>query len=403
MPAPEPPVAPPALVVALTEDLATLAREDRLRRPPEIAGADRRSISAAGRPLLSFCSNDYLGLAAHPALREAAARSLATTGVGAGSARLVAGAYPEHRALEAALATWLATPAALLFPTGYQANVGLITALAGPDDLLVSDAANHASLIDGCRLSRARIAIYPHGDVSAAHAALATPGPFRRRFLITESLFSMDGDTAPLTELAAAARATDAALLVDEAHALGVLGPAGAGLAAAARIRPFATVGTLGKALGAAGGFVAGDQVLIDTLVNRARTFIFTTAAPPSIAAAALAGLELARGPEGDERRRALAQNIRLLQSTLPGRRHQPPGPSGPSPIVPILLGTPAAAVAVALALHERGFFVPAIRPPTVPEGTARLRVTLSAAHTEADVTALAAALAPLLATTPAP
>jgi 8-amino-7-oxononanoate synthase len=372
---------------ALTQELADLAEADRLRACPPLTGPSRTAPTLAGAPLLSFCSNDYLGLADHPALAEAAHQAAAANGFGAGAARLVSGDLPEHRALEAGLASLLGVEAALLFPTGYQTNIGVLTALAGRDDLIVSDAANHASIIDGCRLSRAEVAIFPHRDMAAARTILSAAGRrHRRRLLVTESLFSMDGDLAPLPDLAELARAHDAVLVVDEAHALGALGPSGTGLCRAAGVRPDVLVGTLGKAFGAHGGFAAGNTKLRTVLVNRARTFIFTTAAPPPLAAAALAALELLRGPEGDSRRRALAARIHQLRDAL-----TPEAPA--TPIVPHILGSASAALAASAALREQGLFVQAIRPPTVPAGTSRLRITLSAAHRPEDVDRLLAAL----------
>jgi 8-amino-7-oxononanoate synthase len=373
---------------ALQAELDALRSADRLRACPELAGVSRHRPLGPTGPLLSFSSNDYLGLASHPSLVEAATASFATQGLGAGAARLVTGNLPAHRDLEATLATFLERPAALAFPTGYQANLGVLTALAGPEDLIASDAANHASLIDGCRLSRARVAIFAHGDAAAAARALATPGSFRRRFLVTESLFSMDGDEAPLAALAQAATAVDAVLVVDEAHALGVCGPGGRGLCAAAGVEPDVLIGTLGKAFGAAGGFVSGSLPLKDLLLNRARTFVFTTAPPPPIAAAAAAGVRLAAGPEGENRRERLRANATFLTDRLGGRMPPPPGP-----IVPIVVGSDASALAAAAVLRAAGLFVPAIRPPTVPEGTARLRVTLSSEHTQPELELLAQAL----------
>ena len=219
-------------------ELATLAAADRFRACPAVSGASRVNVLVAGEPRLSFCSNDYLGLAEHPALAKAASEAAAREGFGASAARLVSGDLPAHRLLEARLATFLGRQAALVFPTGYQTNLGVVTALAGPDDVVVSDSLNHASLIDGCRLSRARVAVYPHADAAAAARLLGEARGARRRLLLTESLFSMDGDAAPLAALAAAADAHDAVLLVDEAHAFGVLGPRGRGLCAAAGVEP---------------------------------------------------------------------------------------------------------------------------------------------------------------------
>jgi 8-amino-7-oxononanoate synthase len=380
---------------ALEAELVELGRSHRRRACPELAGPSRqRPVSSpAETALLSFCSNDYLGLASHPEVLAAAVDAAQREGFGAGAARLVAGDLPSHRALETDLATFLARPAALLFPTGYQANLGLVTALAGPSDLVVSDAANHASLIDGCRLSRATVAIYVHADPASAGEALARPGNFRRRLLVTESLFSMDGDAAPLADLADLATAHDAVFVVDEAHALGTAGPAGRGLCAAAGVSPDVLIGTLGKAFGAAGGFVTGAASLRDYLVNRARTFIFTTAGPPAVAAAARAALRLAAGPDGDRRRDRLRSRQDRLVAALAGRAAATPGP-----ILPIVLGDDSRALEAAAGLRRRGIFVPAIRPPTVPDGTARLRLTFSSEHTDAEVDALATALGEVLA-----
>jgi 8-amino-7-oxononanoate synthase len=345
--------------------------------------------------MLSFCSNDYLGLASHPALAKAAAEAALRDGPGASASRLVSGDLPAHRTLEAGLAAFLDRPAALTFPSGYQTNVGVLTALAGRDDLIVSDSLNHASLVDGCRLSRARVAVYPHGDARAARRMLAAGGRFRRRLVVTESLFSMDGDAAPLPALAEAAAATDSILVVDEAHAVGVLGPGGRGLCAAAGIAPDVLIGTLGKAFGSAGGFAAGVPSLRELLVNRARTFIFATALPPPAAATAEAALGLIAGTEGDNRRAQLAERRNILGEALVRRGAIPAIPIGP--IVPLLLGSETRALAVAAALNARGLFIPAIRPPTVPPGSSRLRMTLSSAHEPADLERLLVALEEVL------
>ena len=310
----------PSFTAELEAELGALAAANRRRACPEAAGRSRVHPEVGGKPMLSLCSNDYLGLASHPALAAAANAAATRDGFGASAARLVSGDLPAHRELEAALSSFLDRPAALVFPTGYQTNLGVLTALAGRDDLIVSDALNHASVIDGCRLSRARVQVYPHGDVETAARLLATEGPFRRRLLVTESLFSMDGDVAPLAALAEAAAATDSVMVVDEAHAFGALGPGGRGLCAAAGITPEVLIGTLGKAAGAAGGFVAGSRPLRDLLVNRARTFIFTTAMPPPVAAAATAALALIAGPEGDRRRALLADRQRSLGEALARR-----------------------------------------------------------------------------------
>jgi 8-amino-7-oxononanoate synthase len=385
---------------ALQAELDALAAADRLRAPHPLAGLSRQRPAGPTGPLLSFCSNDYLGLASHPRVLAAAADTAAREGFGAGAARLVSGDLPAHRDLERDLAAFTGYPAALLFATGYQANLGVVTALAGPDDFVVSDAANHASLIDGCRLSRATIAVYAHADAAAAAAALSRPGSFRRRLLITESLFSMDGDAAPLAALAEVAATHDAVLVVDEAHAFGTTGPGGRGLSAAAGVRPDVVVGTLGKAFGSAGGFVAGASELRAYLVNRARSFIFATAPPPPVAAAARAALALAAGAEGDCRRERLRAGRSRLLELLSGVGSQalPPGATSiASPILPLILGSDARALAAAARLRDLGLFVPAIRPPTVPVGTARLRITFSSEHELAEVETLGRALQEIL------
>jgi 8-amino-7-oxononanoate synthase len=384
----------PSLDAALRSDLVSLEAQHRIRFCPAVAGVSRTSATVDDQPLLSFCSNDYLGLADHPALASAAAASAARSGIGSGASRLVAGDLPEHRELEAGLSTFLGVEAVLLFPSGYQTNLGVLPALAGPGDLVLCDHANHASIIDACRLSRARISFYRHIDVSSAEQRLVRLAPTaRRKLIVTESLFSMGGDIAPLADLAALAKAHGAALIVDEAHALGALGPGGRGLCRDAGVTPDILIGTLGKAFGTAGGFAAGTRTLREYLVNHSRTFMFTTAPPPLIAAAALAALNIVRGPEGEARRLALASRVRQLRGLL----SQLPAGSPGSPIFPILLGTDRAALDASRALRTRGFFVQAIRPPTVPDGSARLRITLSANHRPGDVDSLAQAIGPLI------
>lgn len=372
------------------QELAALQAMNQFRETRPLGGPDRARPILSDTSLLAFCSNDYLGLANHPALAVAAAAACASYGFGSGASRLVSGESPLHRELETALAAFTSQEDALLFPSGYQTNLGVITALAKPEDLIVSDAANHASIIDGCRLSRAKVAIYPHADASAAARALSDPTPFRRRFLVTESVFSMDGDRAPLPALDGAVRATGALLIVDEAHALGVAGPGGRGVCAQHQIRPHVLIGTLGKAFGTSGGFAATSIDLRSLLINRARTFIFTTAAPNPVLAASLAALRIIDSPEGDALRAAAAARAIQLRARLAPIGHPVPGLDL---ILPLLLGTKGRALGVAARLADAGILIPAIRPPTVPDGTARLRITISAAHTEADVDRLATAL----------
>ena len=384
----------PILDSDLQAELLLLEAQGRSRSCPAAAGPSRTNPTVDGQPLVSFCSNDYLGLSRHSALAAAAAAAIARSGFGASASRLIVGDLPEHRELEAALSAYLNMEAVLLFPSGYQTNLGVLAALAAPGDLVLCDHANHASIVDACRLSRARPSFYRHLDVSSAEKRLLSLAPAaRRKLLVTESLFGMDGDIAPLADLAALASKHGAALVVDEAHALGLLGPGGRGLCHEAGVTPDVLIGTLGKAFGSAGGFAAGSSILRKYLVNRSRTFIFTTAPPPPVAAAALAALDIIRGDEGNARRNVLAERVLQFRSRLPPKaRHL-----RQSPIFPIILGPDHAAVAASHALRARGFFVQPIRPPTVPDGTARLRITLSASHRPTDVDAFATALAPLI------
>ena len=351
-----------------------------------------------GQPLTLFCENDYLGLSAHPALRDAAIRATEADGVGARSAHLIAGHHPEHAALEEEAADWLGRPRALLFGSGYLANLGVLQGLLTADDLCVQDKLNHACLLDGARLSAATLRRYPHADVGAAARQLGVL-PGSAALLATDGVFSMDGDLAPLPELSALCRREGALLLVDDAHAAGVLGVEGRGSADHLGLPADAVdlhMVTLGKAFGAYGALVAGDAELIDSLLQRARSYLFATALPPAIAAAARAALRLIRGAEGEERRQRLAALVERF--TLGAAQLGLPLLPSDTAIQPLLLGDDARAVQAAEALAERGFGVVAIRPPTVPEGRARLRITLSAAHGPEQVDALLQALGEVLA-----
>ena len=337
-------------------------------------GAGPEHVTEDGTKVVSFASNDYLGLAAHPDVVAAAAEAAQQWGAGAGSSRLVVGSRPVHHELEAQLAAWRGAEAALVLASGYQANLAVLTTF-GPGCRVVSDELNHASIIDGCRLARAEVCVYRHNDVE--HAARLVAGAPGRCLVVTDSVFSMDGDVAPVGELSQLCARTGALLVLDDAHAvfpLPGLDPDAACL----------RVGTLSKALGSQGGFVTGPRRWVDLLVNRARSFIFTTGLAPVSAAAALAALGVVRGPAGPQ-----------LVSTL--RRHvERVAPGHPSPIVPVVLGSEEAALAASAALAEAALLVPAIRPPTVPPGSSRLRVSLSAAHDDADVARLAEALSAL-------
>ncbi|HZR08670.1 MAG TPA: 8-amino-7-oxononanoate synthase [Myxococcales bacterium] len=341
-----------------------------------------------GERLINFSSNDYLGLAGDVRLAQALAEGARAWGAGAGASRLVCGDFvPEHE-LEARLAQFSRTEAAVLFPSGYAANCGILPAFAGPEDLVLSDALNHASIIDGCRLSRARIEIYPHADVSAVELGLRAPA--RRKIVATDTVFSMDGDRAPLHELAAVCSHAGALLILDEAHATGVIGPRGEGLAAELSVAADARMATLSKAFGLAGAYVSAGRAVCDLLVNRARPLIFSTALPPALACAAEASLQILAGAEGDQRRERLWSNIRrfaagLRELGIPARED--------SSIFPVVLGAPERAVSVATRLRELGVLAKPIRPPTVPAGTSRVRFAVTAGHTAEHIDQAIAAL----------
>jgi len=362
-----------------------------LRRSLEpLASAQGPVVTVGGRALVNLCSNDYLGLAGDLRLRRAAAAAAEAEGAGAGASRLVAGDLAIHGRLEAALAALHRTEAALLFNSGYHANAGVPAALVGRDDEIFSDVLNHASIVDGALLSRATFSRYRHGDV-AELAGLLARSTAKKKLVITDAVFSMDGDAAPLAEIAGLCDRHGAMLYVDEAHAVGVLGPTGAGLAEAVGVKERVDVemGTLGKALGAFGAYVAGEARLRDLLLSRARSFVFTTALPPAACGAALEALAIVRGDPA--RRARLHALMARMKAGLAARGFDVAAVV--SPIFPVVLGSEARALAAAAALRERGFFVRAIRPPTVPRGTSRLRVALTAGHDEAQVDGFLAAL----------
>ncbi len=354
-----------------------------------------RAIDAARPGTLNFAANDYLGLSRHPALIDAAREATARRGTGAGASRLVTGTDSATLALEADLAGWKETEAALVFSSGFAAALGTIPALVGRGDTVVLDKLAHASLIDAARLSGATVRAFPHNDLARLERLLEKLAPEKGRVLIvTESIFSMDGDAAPLRELVGLKERFGAWLLVDEAHATGLYGATGAGLAAEAGMSGQVEIilGTLSKALGSVGGYIAGSRVLIDWLVNRARSFIYSTALPPGAIAASHAAITLARGAEGAALRARLRENIAHFRNALPAA-WQDRAPSA-SAIQPLICGESSAALELAAALRDAGFFIPAIRFPTVPRQAARLRVTLSAAHSGKDIDTLNKALA---------
>jgi 8-amino-7-oxononanoate synthase len=374
----------------IRSQLAEVVDEGRWRAPRPF---DARGPEGAleGADVVSFASNDYLGLSAHPRVVAAAHEALDRWGTGAGASRLVTGSRPVHAELERELAAWKGTEAAVCFPTGFAANLGVLSVLGGPGVRVFSDELNHASIIDGCRLSRSQVTVFRHRDVVQLEDLLAAAG--RRAdtpaLVVTDTVFSMDGDVAPVDDLLALCGRHGALLVLDEAHA--VLGPR---LDLAAVAPPSRSgvvrVGTLSKSLGALGGFVAASRDVVDLMINRARSYIFSTALPPADAAAALAALRVVCSSEGD----ALVARLASLVDRLSQRAVAPP--AHPSPIVPVVLGPEQAAIDASATLLDAGLWVPAIRPPTVPAGTSRLRVTLSAAHRDADVARLIDALVAL-------
>ncbi|HET9595904.1 MAG TPA: 8-amino-7-oxononanoate synthase [Anaeromyxobacteraceae bacterium] len=376
-------------------ELAALEAKGLRRALEPLGGAQGPVVEVAGRRLVNLCSNDYLGLASDRRLVQAAVAAAQREGAGAGAARLVAGDLPVHGRLERRLAAFKGTEAALLFSSGYHANAGVIAALTDREDAIFSDRLNHASIIDGCRLSLAKTWRYPHGDVEGLARLLAETRA-RRKLVVTDAVFGMDGDAAPLAEIADLCERHGAMLYVDEAHATGVLGPTGAGLCEAAGVtsRVDVVMGTLGKALGSFGAFTAGSARLAEWLTSRARTFIFTTALPPAACGAALAALDvIAEEPARRARLGALSARMKHGLAALGFDVSRVV-----APIFPVVLGDEGRALAASRSLRERGFFVRAIRPPTVPPGTSRLRVALTAGHSEEQVDAFLAALGEVLA-----
>ena len=381
------------------EQLQALRAQSLHRKLREIGTAQGPEVQIVGQQLANFSSNDYLGLANDPMLRDAAAAAIAEFGVGAGASRLVSGTQSPHVRLETALAKWKGTQAALTFSSGYAAAVGTIPALVGKEDVVILDKLCHASLIDGAKLSGATLRVFPHNHFGKLESHLDWARRERldaRVLVVTESVFSMDGDRAPLRALVGLKRRVVAFLLLDEAHAVGVIGANGRGLAAEENLTRAVDVqmGTLSKALGVSGGYICGSHSLIEWLVNRARSFIFSTAPPPAFAAAATAAVEFLRSDAGEQRRLLLWDRIELLREACP--EISPPIvmplPNG-SAIHLLQVGDEQAAVDLSRSLQAEGFLVPAIRYPTVAKGSARLRITVTAAHTEAQIRQLAETL----------
>lgn len=379
----------------IQQQLAVLDAQQMRRFLREISSASDPHVVFDGRDYLLLCSNNYLGLANHPHLIEASCRATRDFGVGSGASRLVCGSLSLHHRLEEALAEFKGSESALLFNSGYAANTGILQGLYGPDDLIFSDALNHASIIDGCRLSGARVRVYPHNDLDALEELLKEEKSQRRgRWLIvTDAVFSMDGDLAPLPGLVALKEGYDAWLMIDDAHGGGVLGAGGRGTAEhfGCLDKIDLHMGTFGKAFGSYGAYLAASRAVTDLLVNRARSFIYSTSLPPGVTAANLAALELVGSPAGAALRAQLASHRQLFAGRLNAAGLNLCGSE--SQIVPILTLDPEPTMQAVAALFEKGIFISGIRPPTVPVGTCRLRATLMATHDTQDILAAADAI----------
>ncbi len=386
-----------SLDATVIHDLDALREQTLFRELRRVDSPQSARIQIDGREYLNFSSNDYLGLANHPALKEAAVRAIEKFGAGSGASRLVCGSLAPFHELETALARFKQTEAALSFSTGYAAAQGVIGALMGSGDIIIMDKLVHACIVDAAKSIGAKIRVFAHNDLEdleeklkwAAHAHRPTAAK-ARILIVTESIFSMDGDAAPLREIVALKEKYGAWLMVDEAHATGILGSHGRGLAEQLGVAKQIEIqmGTLGKALGASGGFICGSRPLINLLVNRARSFIFSTAPVPAAAAAATAGIQLAQSAEGDKLRKNFRDRIEQFHSEIRSLK-----PEIQSAIIPIIIGHETKAMEAATKLRDQNIFVPAIRYPSVARGTARLRVTLSAAHTAKDISTLVGAL----------
>jgi 8-amino-7-oxononanoate synthase len=374
------------------EQLEALHARALHRKLREIGTPQGAEVRIVGRQLVNFSSNDYLGLAADPILRKAAIAAIEEFGVGAGASRLVSGTQSPHVILETTLAKWKQAPAALCFSSGYAAAVGTLPALASKQDVVILDKLCHASLIDGARLSGATLRVFPHNHLGKLESHLEwarREHPDARVVVVTESVFSMDGDRAPLRELVELKKRFEATLLLDEAHAIGVIGPHGRGLAAELALEKEIDVqlGTLSKSLGVSGGYICGSRNLVDWLINRARSFIFSTAPPPALAAATTAAIRFLNSEEGDARRKLLWRRIVQFRKLLPDGGAAFGKPS--AAIIPWMVGDERRALDLAHALQQESFFVPAIRYPTVAKGAARLRITISAAHSALQIASL--------------
>lgn len=374
----------------LQTELQKLRDAGLYRQLRRVDGEQGPTLVLDGREVINFSSNNYLGIANHPALCAAAKQAIDRYGCGSGASRLISGNMTLHEELEAKLAQFKNTEAALVFSSGFQVNSGILSTLTGEGDVILSDSLNHASLIDGCRLSRAKTLVYGHCDLDQLEAALKQAAPAKRKLIVTESIFSMDGDEAPLVRIVELAEKYGAAVMVDEAHGTGIYGASGAGVVAKLGLgaRVLVQMGTLGKALGGFGAYVAGSKELRELLINRCRSFIFTTALPPAVMAMAIAALDLVQ--REPERRERLRENVQALKSGL--RRLNFSLPDNDSPILPLIIGDASRCMEFSAALLDRGVFAQGIRPPTVPEGTSRLRITAIATHTDEQISRALAA-----------
>jgi glycine C-acetyltransferase len=365
---------------SITDQIETIKSQGLYRKMREVQGEQGSSIVLDGQEVLNLSSNNYLGLADHPALRSAAKDAIDSYGCGSGASRLITGNMTLHLELEERIARLKGAEAALVFNSGFQANVGLLSTLVEQGDVVFSDALNHASIIDGCRLSRAKVVVFSHGDMDHLERELRKSSPSGRKLIVTETVFSVDGDIAPLQEIVRLGERHGAWIMVDEAHATGVFGPNGAGIVEELGLgdRVSVQMGTLGKALGGFGAYVAGSRTLRDLLINRCRSFIYTTSLPPAVLAMAIAAIDLLE--KEPERRHSLRANSRFLREGLDSLGYTL-GQSR-SQIIPVIIGEALRSTSIAERLLQRGIYAQGLRPPTVPRGTSRLRVTLMATHT---------------------
>ena len=368
----------------INQELESLKKTGLYRKPVSIERINGSRITISKKEYLLFCSNNYLGLANHPKVMQRAIEATKEFGFGAGASRLISGNTVLHEELEKRIARFKGLAAALVFPTGYMANLGAITALVDESDTVIIDRLNHASIIDACRLSKAKLQVYPHKDMDALEKILARSAHYQKRLIITDSVFSMDGDIAPLPQIVELARKYNAITMIDEAHATGIIGKTGKGAEEYFGIEGQIDIvmGTLSKALGSLGGFIAGSYELIDYLKNKARSFIYTTALPPAACAAALAALDIIEAEP--ELRNKLAENIRAF-----GERE--------TPIIPLIIGDAKKTMEISQKLFEQGLFISGVRPPTVPEGESRLRITVTASHSKEEIECLVSSLQGLI------